>query len=185
MKPATRDAIISEMDRLVQLAGSPDYDSGMAVVQKCLDWFQGTFQPMRSKADFAAFPDALPEPSSWRRLMLLSGFKYTPQLLRFALTRISQLTEELPQLPKGRPGLTAFDKAQIVAHIGKRFVAGYTLEQAKNSASIQFELSLSTVQRAWDDRANRGAVDFRSVLQFIAENSKDQSDVLDWMDRQH
>ena len=85
----------------------------------------------------------------------------------------------LPPIPRGRPGLDSFTKEEMVAHVGKRHTQGYTLEQAKKAAATKFEVSEATVQRAWDDRGNRGAVDFRSVLKFLEEEAKGGGDLLD------
>ena len=63
MKPASRDAIIGEMERLFMRAGSKDYDSAMAIIEKLLKRAQEAYHPMRSKVNFAATLDSLPEPS--------------------------------------------------------------------------------------------------------------------------
>jgi hypothetical protein len=158
---------------------------GMSIVQRSIDFVQRIYHPMRSKEDFAACLDSLPEPSWFRLRMMLGSLRYTPQLIRFGLKRLALAAEEdLPPVPVGRPGLEAISKAQIVAHVGKMHVRGYTLEQAKENARIKFGVSISTVQRVWDDRGNLGAVDFRSVLKFIEEDAKDHSECLEWMDRQ-
>jgi hypothetical protein len=53
LKAATRDAIISDFESAIIAVGANDFDHGMAVVQKAIDWFQKTYHPMRSKQDFA------------------------------------------------------------------------------------------------------------------------------------
>jgi hypothetical protein len=184
VKPATRDAIISEIERAFIVAGARDYDSGIEVFQKLLDWAQTTYHPMRSKEHLAALLNSMPEPSWLRKQMMLGSLRQVPQLIRFGLKRLALIAEDaLPAIPSGRPGLDAFSKAQIVAHVGKKHIAGYTLDQAKRSAAQRFGVSESSIQRAWDDRGNRGEIDFRSVLKFLDEDMKDQSDVLDSMDR--
>jgi hypothetical protein len=172
--------IIAEVERIFSVAGATDYDSGMAQFGRILGWVQEHYQPMRSKEDLAALLDAMPD-LSWLKMRFVMGtFHYVPQLFRYGLKELSSRAEEdFPQIPRGRPGLDAFSKEQIVAHVGKRHMGGYTLDQAKESAARQFSVSKSTIQRAWDDRGDRGAVDFRSVLRFLAEESKDGNDVLE------
>jgi hypothetical protein len=183
MKPDKKDAIINELERALIVAGAKDYDSGMAAFGKILGWVQEHYHPMRSKQDFGALLDSFPDPSRLQMRFLLGTLKYLPQLARFFLKRAAEITEQdLPPIPTGRPGLDAFTKAQIIARIGKSHMNGYTLDQAKMAAAVKSKVSRSTVQRAWDDRGNRGAVDFRSVLKFLAEDEKEQSDGLDSTD---
>lgn len=184
MKPASRDAIIEEFERAFVFVGAKDYDSGMATFGKILRRVDEHYHPMRSRSDLAAMLDSLPEPSWMRMRFMLGTLRHLPHLLRFGFTRLAEKAEsDLPPIPSGRPGLDAFSKEQIIAHVGKRHMEGYTLDQAKRAAAKQFAVSEASVQRAWDDRGNRGAVDFRSVLKFLKEDMKDRSDVLDAIDR--
>ena len=177
MKATSRDTIISEIERVLVHAGAKDYDSGMATFEKLLNWLQEHYHPMKSKEDFAALLDSLPEPSWLQMRFLLGSFKYTPHVMRYSLKRLTEMAEDdFPEIPRGRPGLDAYMKAQIVAHVGKRYTEGYALEQAKWSAARKFGISVSTVQRAWDDRGNRDEVDFRSVLKFLAAGPNEQWD---------
>ena len=185
MKPSSRDKIIAEVERLLISAGVADYDSGMERFGKLLQKLQESYHPMRSKREFASMLDALPEPSWLTMRFILGSLNHAPQLARYALKHLSNMAEEdFPEIPRGRPGLDAFSKAQIVAKIGKWHVAGYTLDQAKKRAALHFRISESTVQRAWDDRANRGAVDFRSVVKFLTEGEEDELELLDSAEKQ-
>lgn len=180
MKPSSRDRLIAEMERVFVFAGASDYDNAMEIFGKLLRWVQDHYHPMRSKSDFSALLESMPEPSWLEMRFILGTFRYMPQVVRYSLKRLTESAEDdFPKIPRGRPGLDAFSKAQIVAHIGKRHTAGYTLDQAKQSAARKFEVSESTVQRAWDDRGNRDAVDFRSVLKYLAAGGKDEGDGLE------
>ena len=135
MKPATRDAIINEFERVFMLAGASDFDDAMTKTGKVVDWFQQHYHPMRSKKHFAELLDSFPEPSWLRVRFILGTLQYAPHLVRFGLKRFTEMVEEdLPAIPTGRPGLDAFSKEQVIAHIGKKHMAGYTLDQAKKSA---------------------------------------------------
>lgn len=180
MRPDSRDSILAAIEQTFIQAGAKDYDSGMAQCERLLAWLQEHYRPMRSKQDLAALLNGMPEPNAFAMRLLLGGIRYAPQLIRYGLKELSSQAEDtLPEIPRGRPGLDVFSKAQIVAHIGKRHTAGYSLDQAKKSTVRRFNVSESTVQRAWDDRGNRDAVDFRSVLKFLADNSADDNDILD------
>ena len=181
MRPDTRDKIIAKLEKAVVFTGATDYDSAMAQFGKLLQGMQEHYHPMRSKSDLSALLDTMPEPSWLEMRFLLGTLQYLPQLLRYGVKRLGESIEDdddFPQIPRGRPGLDAFSKAQIVAHVGRRHTQGYTLDQAKESAARKFRVSESTVQRAWDDRGNRDAVDFRSVLKYLAAGEKDESDFL-------
>jgi hypothetical protein len=183
VKPRSRDRIIAEIERVFRIAGAEDYDSGMAQCGKLVDWFQKHYHPMRSKQDLSALLDTMPEPSRLTMRFVLGAFHYAPQLFRYGVKQLSShVEEEFPEIPRGRPGLDAFTKAQIVAKVGKWHIAGYTLDQAKKRAKAHFNVSESTVQRAWDDRSNRATVDFRSVLKYLANDTEDDA-LLDSMDK--
>jgi hypothetical protein len=180
VKSTSRDRIIAETERVFILAGASDFDSGMAQYRKFLDWLNRHYQPMSSKTNFAAALDAMPEPSWLTMRFILGTLRYAPQLIRYGLKELSSRTEEdFGEIPRGRPGLDSYSKAQIVARIGKWHVAGYTLDQAKKRAAREFTTSETTIQRAWDDRGNREAVDFRSVLKFLASDEPLESKKLD------
>jgi hypothetical protein len=51
-------------------------------------------------------------------------------------------------------------------------MAGCTHKQAKVLDARHFSVSLSTVQRIWDDRGNPGEVDFRSVLRYLGDDGE-------------
>ena len=183
MEPNTRDKIIEIMEQSLVLAGAKDYDTGMAQIGKLFDYFQRNYEPMRSKEHLKALLEAMPEPPFLKKRFLFGALRYAPQLIRYGSKELVKMTEEnLPEIPRGRPGLDTYKKAQIVAKVGRWHTAGYTLDQAKKRAARHFNVSESTVQRAWDDRQNRGEVDFRSVLKFIAEGSEDESDFQDTPD---
>ena len=160
MKPSSRDRIITEIERMFALAGAGDFDSGMVQFRKFLDWLDRQYQPMSSKMNFASTLDAMPEPSWLNMRFFLGVLHHAPQLVRYALKELStRAQEDFGDIPRGRPGLDAFSKAEIVAKVGGWHVAGYTLDQAKSRAARHFSTSESTIQRAWDDRGNRDAVD--------------------------
>lgn len=169
MKSDSRDKIIAAFERAIPLTGVQDYDTAMVQFGKILEWLHKGYHPLRSKAHLTAFLDSMPEPKWSEMRFILGVFKYMPQIVRFSIKRLGEIVEDdVPEMPRGRPGLDAYSKAEIVAHVGKRHTAGYSLDQAKKSAAKRFSVSEATVQRAWDDRRNRDAVDFRSVLKYLS-----------------
>ncbi|MGO9338425.1 MAG: hypothetical protein ACLPH3_23520 [Terracidiphilus sp.] len=169
-----RDKVIVEFEQCLLRAGAESYDQGMQQFAKLLEFIQRHYDPMRTKEQLGALLDQLPEPSWKERLFIYGGFKYLPQVIHFGLNELSKAADEtLPRLPRGRPGPELQTRQKIIAHVGQRHTKGYTLEQAKQSAAREFEVSESTVQRIWDDRGSIGEMDFRSVLKFFADGPGD------------
>ena len=122
---------------------------------------------------FAKILDQLPEPTWLERRLLQGVFRYALQILLNGAKIFARDAEEsISELPRGRPGLDAFTKAEIIAEVSRKELRGCTHKQAKMRTARQFNVSVSTVQRAWDDRGNRGEVDFRSVVKFLADEGK-------------
>jgi ribosomal protein L28 len=154
-------------------AGAQDFDHGMAVFKKLVDKLQSCHDEMRTKEYFASQLDKLPEPSWLEKRYIQGVFKFLPQLLLFGAKQFVQKAEdEIPPLPRGRPAPDAWVKAQIVAEIGKKEMVGCSHKQAKFRTARKFNMSLSTVQRIWDDRGNPGEVDFRSVLRYLSDDGE-------------
>jgi hypothetical protein len=175
VKPQTREWILDSLDKAFIWAGESDFDSGMKSFKKIVDRLQNAHDTMRSRDHFALILDEIPEPSWLEMGCIRALFHYLPQVLRYGVKQIAETAEgSLPELPRGRPGLDTYTKSQIVAEISKKEWKGCTHKQAKVRTATQFNVSFSTVQRAWDDRANRSEVDFRSVLKYLAEDGNFQ-----------
>jgi hypothetical protein len=171
VKPQTREWILDSLDKAFIWAGESDFDSGMKSFKKVVDRMQSAHDTMHSKEHFSRVLDDLPEPSWLERRFIQGVFRYLPQVLRYGVKQLTQTVEEdIPELPRGRPGLDAYTKSQIVAEISRKEWKGCTHKQAKLRTARQFNISLATVQRAWDDRANQSEVDFRSVIKYLSEN---------------
>jgi hypothetical protein len=171
VKREYRDAIVSKIEEQMIAVGSKSFDDGMRTISKLLEVLKKNIDQMRTKEQLEQMLDSLPDPSRTDFYLVLGTFKFFPHLIRFGLRSLSEkLDEDLPRIPRGRPGLDLVTKQRIIAHIGKRHMSGYTLEQAKKSTAIQFKLSESTIQRAWDGRNDIGDVDFRSVVRFLEED---------------
>lgn len=173
MKPSTRDAIINATEEALRWAGAKDFDSGMSDFRKMIEKLLERHAPMQSKERFANALDSLPEPTFFQLRLIKGIFRYFPQVLRYGARELARKAEdELPALPAGRPGLDIYEKTQIIAEVSRKQLRGYNLKQAKTQTARQFNLSFATVQRAWDDRANRGEVDFRSVISCLSDGGK-------------
>jgi hypothetical protein len=174
VQPQTREWIIDGVEKAFIWAGASDFDSGMNQFKKVVDRMQNAHDTMRSRDHLALVLDEIPEPTWLQRRFIQGIFRYLPHLFRYGVKQIVENAEEsLPELPRGRPGLDAYTKAQIVAEISKKELRGCTHKQAKMRTATQFNVSFATVQRAWDDRANRGEVDFRSVLMYLPAEMED------------
>lgn len=174
MKREQRDVIIAKLEEQMIAAGAKSYDDGMLVISKVIEFLKEHHDPMRTKEQFQETLDNSPDPSWMEMQFLLGTMKFFPQIMRFAIQKFAtDADENLPPLPKGRPGPDLVTKLQIVASIGKKHIKGYTLEQAKRSVALEFGQSESTIQRTWDARRDFGEVDFRTVLRFLESDFDD------------
>jgi hypothetical protein len=173
MKREQRDVIVAKLEEQMVAAGSTSYDDGMRSVTKLIEFLKKYHDPMRTKEQLEELLDRMPDPS-WVEMQLLIGtLKFFPQILRFGFEKNAKDADEnLPKLPKGRPGLDLVTKQQIVASVSKKHMKGYSLEKAKKSVALQFGKSESTIQRAWDTRGSFAEVDFKSVLKFLEDDGK-------------
>ncbi len=168
MKREQREVIIAGIEEQMIAAGAKDYDDGMQTVSKLIEFLKKHHDPMRTKEQLEDVLDQMPDPSWVQMQLFLGTLKFFPQILRYGIQKLATNADEnLPQLPKGRPGLDLVTKQQIIASIGKKHMKGYSLEKAKKSVALQFSQSESTIQRTWDGRGDFGEVDFRSVLRFL------------------
>jgi hypothetical protein len=90
---------------------------------------------------------------------MLATLKFMLLMVRLFFKKLGAIADEdesLPPIPRGRPGVDAFTREKMVAYVGTLHMKGYTLVQAKGSAAKKFEVSEATIQRAWDNRGNRG-----------------------------
>ncbi len=166
-----RDAITSKFEDQMVALGAKDFDDGLRRIARFLEFFTSNVNQIRTREQLQRVLDDMPDLSRMNFLLVLGTLTFLPQLLRFSIQKLAQkIDEDLPPIPPGRPGLDVVTKQQIIAHIGRRHMSGYSLEQAKKSAAIQFEQSESTIQRAWDGRGDIGDVDFRSVVKFLEED---------------
>jgi hypothetical protein len=167
LQPKTREWIIDGFEQAFIQAGASDFESGVATLKKVVDRIVSAHDTVQSREHFAKVLDQLPEPTWLERRFLQGIFRYALQILLYGAKIFARDAEEnISELPRGRPGLDAF------AEVSRKELRGSTHKQAKMRTATQFNVSLSTVQRAWDDRGNRGEVDFRSVLKFLADERK-------------
>src|ERR1017187_4702773 len=167
-----REKLILEIEQCILCAGAESYEEGMQQFAKVLAFLQKTYDPMRTKEQLRAFFDQMPEPSWKEKLFINGGFKYLPQVIHYALKQLSILADEtLPPLPLGRHGLDLQTKKQIIAHVARQHIKGYSLELAKKSAARRFAVSEATVQRTWDDRGSLGEADLRFVVKFLTDGA--------------
>jgi hypothetical protein len=170
VKTELSEKFVQEIEKCLILAGAESYEQGMQKFGKLLEFMQKAYDPMRSKEQFIAVLNQLPEPSLLERLFIQGGMKYLPQVIRFGLKELSKSADEtFPAIPRGRTGVDLQTKAKMISFVGQRHMTGYSLEQAKKSAAKHFCMSESTVQRVWDDRGSIGEIDFRSVLKYLAD----------------
>src|ERR1700722_19875683 len=150
-----RDEVIRRVEENFVSAGAKDYDDGMRQFAKLLEFVTQNFDPMRTKEQFAAALDELPQPSFLQARLFLGALSYLRQIIRYGLKKLAETAEDnLPAIPTGRPGLLLQEKVRIVDFVGDQFKHMHSLAPCIKRAAKRFGVSESTVQRAWDDRTN-------------------------------
>jgi hypothetical protein len=115
-----------------------------------------------------ALLDKMPEPTLKEQILIFGCFKFLPQLFRYAIKSAATFADEqLPPIPRGRPGLATYTKMTIVECVSNHYKRDASLERSKKLAAERFGVSVAMVQRTWDDRTNIEEADFRSVLKLI------------------
>ena len=155
---------------LFQSAGEPNYEASIQQTIKSFEFLLNGMKTIQTKDDLRQALLKLPKPSAMEQRIFLAAIKYVPQLVNYGAKQIIQSeAHALPALPRGRPGSTLQQKAEIVGYVGALITKGCSTEIAKRRAATRFSRSESTIQRDWDDRGNMNEADFRSVLRWVQD----------------
>jgi len=115
--------------------------------------FQQVWHNAKSRAELTAFllttgPDPHPEELE----TVLALIRTVPYLLR---NQLQGVAKRLPPSPGGRPrGLRPEQNKEVCLQIGKLYGQGVELPAAQKRMARRYSVSLRTIQRAWQERAN-------------------------------
>jgi hypothetical protein len=173
MRPELRDEVLAGMDAVMQVFGEKDLESAMEKTFCVLDRLHQRMSQVRTREQFAAMLDAA-EVSPEEEPFIRSSLRILPGYL---ITQVKKLVrsglKDLPSLPAGRKAaLTPEQQADVCSFIGALFARGVSLRVCKQRAAQQFGVSVRTIERAWQHRAElatSAGPDYESTLKWLAE----------------
>jgi len=113
--------------------------------------FQQVWDNAKSREELTAFllttgPDPKPEELE----TVLTLIRTVPYLLR---NQFQGVAKRLPPSPGGRPrGLSPEESKEVCLQIGKLYGLGVGLPDAQKRLARRYDVSLRTIQRAWQER---------------------------------
>ena len=153
------DQLISECEQMCQKMGADFYEVMQRAPQIVEKWkryaalFRQVWDNAKSREELTAFllttgPDPKPEEVE----TVLTLIRTVPYLLR---NQLQGVAKSLPPSPGGRPrGLSPEQNKEVCLQIGKLYGQGVELPAAQKRMARRYSVSLRTIQRAWQERAN-------------------------------
>lgn len=130
-----------------------------AVVEKWKPYFviaQQIWENANNREEATRLLENLPEPKPEEFENFLAFLRTFPYFLR---ALFQQAGKGLPPSPGGRPReLTADERKDVCKQIGQLYGGGVELADAKLRMAQHYGVSLSTVQRAWQERTKSSTV---------------------------
>ncbi len=152
------DQLISECEQTCQKLGGDLYEVMKKAPQVVEKWkryaplFQQVWNNAKNREELAAFlltagPDRRPEELE----TVLTLIRTVPYLLR---NHLQGAAKNLPPSPGGRPReLSPQQSREICMQIGQLYGLGVELPHAQKRMAQRYDVSLRTIQRAWQERA--------------------------------
>jgi hypothetical protein len=151
------DQLISECEQSFQKMGLDLYavmKKAPEVVERWKKYYpvaQKVWSNSRSREDLSAALLAGPDPNPEELETWLAFMRTLPHFLRGSLQGIAK---SLPPSPGGRPReLTPQECIEVCLQIGQLYGQGVALPDAQKRMAKRYNVSLRTVQRAWQHRA--------------------------------
>ena len=157
MKKEVCDQLISECEQSFQKMGLDFYEvmkKAPEVVERWKKYYavaQRVWSNSSSRKELTAALLAGPDPNPEEFERWLAFIRILPHFLRSSLQGIAKT---LPPSPGGRPReLTPQECMQVCLLIGQLFGQGVELPDAQKRMARRYDVSLRTIQRAWQERA--------------------------------
>jgi len=136
-----------------------------AVVEKCKKYY-GLFQPFwnhaGSREELTAFLLSGPDLNPAEMETVLTLIRTIPYLLRRAF---QDATQSLPPSPGGRRReLLPEQRQEICLRIGQLYGLGVEVRDAQKRMAQRYDVSLRTIQRAWQERAKWNSHSFQENI---------------------
>lgn len=158
MRKEVCDQLISECEQTCQKLGGDLYEvmkKAPLVVEKWQRYaplFQQVWNNARNREELTAFLLTTgPDPNPEELETVLTLIRTVPYLLRGSL---QDAAKSLPPSPGGRPReLNLKQRKEVCLQIGQLYGLGVGLPDAQRRMAQRYNVSLRTIQRAWQERA--------------------------------
>ena len=157
MKKEVCEHLICEFEQSFQKMGLDFYEAmkrAPAVVERWKKYYpvaQRVWSNSRSREELSAALLAGPDPDPEEFETWLAFIRTLPYFLRNSLQGIAK---GLPPSPGGRPRqLTPQECMEVCLRLGQLYGQGVEVADAQKRMARRYDVSLRTIQRAWQERA--------------------------------
>lgn len=168
MDEKARQKLIDAIEQALISVGAKGFEDAEAKMQQVADFFSHRIRPLMNRERLNELLEKA-EISSTDEQMLTAITESLPSLVVFGLTMLSsQATKSFPLPNTGRPkSLTSEKRRAVCENIAKLHGEGINLKTAKQRTAQKFDVSPSTVERAWAERKKGHKPSFNEVIDFL------------------
>ena len=147
-------ALVEAFDGGFRAVGGESLESGIALAAKLLRLLLVWMEQMQTREDTLRILSQVQQPTSEEMQFIIGIAQSLPQLIAAGAKLLANdLAVEYPIQTGGRPkSLDRESRGALRSFIGQLYAEGVELRIAKKRAAQRFNVSLSTVNRAWAAR---------------------------------
>jgi hypothetical protein len=168
-----RQKIIDAIEQALKLAGAQGFDDAEQTIQQIADFFSDRVKPLMNRERLDALLQQVEVPAE-KEQMLIAVAESLPSLIGVAINVLSsEAAKSFPISNTGRPKLLTSDERKAVCeHVAKLHGQGTNLKIAKERTAQKFDVSISTVERAWAERKKGHKPSLNEVIEFLKSPNK-------------
>jgi hypothetical protein len=155
MKKESRDQILRAYDDVARLLKFENFSAFLRYACRKVEEQVHRLKQARSRERLNAYLAKEPEPTPQELGATVDAIRLLPYTLRDALPKAGkEAAKKIPHRPGGRPrGLKDYEYVEVCKDIGSLLAEGVGLKDAQKRLAKRKDVSLRTVQRVWQRRA--------------------------------
>jgi hypothetical protein len=159
MKKESRDRIIKAYEDVSALLGFDNLGSGLSYMYREMETTLRMLKPLRTREALESFLTREPEPGPDQLDAMTKSIALFPYVMRKNLpAAVKEAQKRLPHDPGGRPEVVEpEDYPKVCDEIGQLYARGTPLKTAQQRVAQRRDVSLRTIQRIWQKRAESTA----------------------------
>ncbi len=168
MRPEFRDQVLAALDEVAQIVGIPAIEQGIDLSCRAFEKLLGMMNPIRTREAFSESLDQAEVPPEEEPIVLAS-LRVLPHFIGTEIKQAAkQAAKDFPTHTGRKGSLSAEQKAEMCAFIGKLYAQGVKLTVCKQRAAQRFGVGVRTVERAWRHRGDLPAQpDFETAMAYL------------------